>query len=102
MSASDLDMIFNPKSIAVIGASDREGSVGYTLMKNLTELGYEGKVFPINIRKPAILGFKAYQSEGPADQGLLGRGGQLVGGYVPDIQSPVHRPPGKRDPPDGG
>lgn len=60
MSASDLDRIFDPKSIAVIGASDKEGSVGYALMKNLTELGYEGKVYPINIRKSEILGLKAY------------------------------------------
>jgi len=59
---SNLDKIFNPKSIAVIGASDKEGSVGYTLMKNLTELKYRGKVYPVNIRKSEILGFKAYQT----------------------------------------
>jgi len=59
---SNLDKIFNPKSIAVIGASDEEGSVGYTLMKNLTELRYKGKVYPVNIYKPEILGFKAYQT----------------------------------------
>jgi len=58
----NLDKIFNPKSIAVIGASNEEGSVGYVLIKNLTELGYEGKVYPINIHENKILGFKAYQS----------------------------------------
>jgi len=58
----NLDKIFNPNSIALIGASDEEGSVGYFLMKNLTELGYEGKVYPVNIRKSEILGFKAYQT----------------------------------------
>jgi acetyltransferase len=57
-----LDKIFNPKSIALIGASDEEGSLGYALLKNLTELGYEGKVYPVNIHKPEILGFKAYQT----------------------------------------
>ena len=62
MSASDLDKIFNPKSIAVIGASDKEGSVGHTLMKNLTQQGYKGEVYPINIRKDEILGIKAYKS----------------------------------------
>ncbi len=62
MVTSNLDRIFNPKSIAVIGASDEKGSVGYTLMKNLTELGYEGKVYPVNIRKKEILGFKAYKT----------------------------------------
>ncbi|MGQ9743624.1 MAG: acetate--CoA ligase alpha subunit [Candidatus Bathycorpusculaceae bacterium] len=57
-----LDKIFNPKSVAIIGASDEEGSVGYALMKNFVDLGFEGKVFPVNIRKTEILGLKAYQS----------------------------------------
>ena len=58
----NLDKIFDSKSIAVVGASDKENSVGYTLMKNLMELGYNGKVYPVNIRKKEILGFKAYQA----------------------------------------
>ena len=60
MVTLNLDKIFSPKSIAVVGASDEEGSVGFTLMKNLTKLGYKGKVYPVNIRKSEILGFKAY------------------------------------------
>ncbi len=62
MVTLNLDKIFNPKSIALIGASDEEGSVGYNLIKNLTERGYEGKVYSVNIRKKEILGFKAYQT----------------------------------------
>jgi len=58
----NLDKIFNPKSIAVVGASDEEGSVGYALMKNFVDLKFEGKVYPVNIRKPEVLGLKAYQS----------------------------------------
>jgi len=58
----NLDKIFNPQSIALIGASDEEGSVGYALIKNLTELGYEEKIYPVNIHKHEILGFKAYQT----------------------------------------
>ncbi len=58
----NLDRIFNPKRIALIGASDEKGSVGYTLFKNLTGFGYEGKVYPVNIRKSEILGFKAYRT----------------------------------------
>ncbi len=57
-----LDKIFNPNSIAVVGASDEEGTVGYILMKNLTELGYKGSVYPVNIRKSEVLGIKAYPS----------------------------------------
>lgn len=60
MGSVNLDSIFNPKSIALIGASDEKGSVGYILMKNLTEMDYNGLVYPINIRKQEILGKKAY------------------------------------------
>jgi acetyltransferase len=58
----NLDKIFDPKSIAVIGASDEEGTVGCTLLKNLTQLGFEDKVYPVNIHKDEILGLKAYKS----------------------------------------
>jgi acetyltransferase len=57
-----LDKIFNPQSIAIVGASDEEGTVGYALMKNFTEHGFEGKIYPVNIRKTEIHGLKAYQT----------------------------------------
>ena len=62
MVTLNLDKIFNPKSIAVIGASEEEGSVGYVLTKNFIDLKFEGKLFPVNIRKPQVLGLKAYPS----------------------------------------
>ncbi|MCW4015155.1 MAG: GNAT family N-acetyltransferase [Candidatus Bathyarchaeota archaeon] len=62
MVTLNLEKIFEPKSIAVVGASDEEGSVGYALMKNLTKAGYQAKVYPVNIHKTQILGFKAYQN----------------------------------------
>jgi acetyltransferase len=61
MVTLNLDKIFNPKSVAIIGASDKEGSVGYAIVKNFTELGYTGKVYLVNIRTPEILGIKTYQ-----------------------------------------
>jgi len=57
-----LDKIFNPRSVAIIGASDEEDTVGYALIKNFVEHGFEGKVYPVNIRKPEVLGLKAHQS----------------------------------------
>ena len=60
MVTLNLDKIFNPKSVAVIGASDLEGSVGYAIVKNLTQQGYAGKVYFVNIRKPEILGVRTY------------------------------------------
>ncbi len=58
----NLEKIFNPRSVALIGASDEEGSVGFALMKNLTEPKSQRRVYPVNIRKSEILGHKAYSS----------------------------------------
>jgi len=60
LTALDLDKIFKPRSVAIVGASDEEGSVGYALVQNLTQHGYKGEVFLVNIRKKEILGRKAY------------------------------------------
>ncbi|MCW4010679.1 MAG: bifunctional acetate--CoA ligase family protein/GNAT family N-acetyltransferase [Candidatus Bathyarchaeota archaeon] len=62
MGTLNLDKVFNPQSVAIIGASDAEGSVGYAIVKNFTRLGYAGKVYFVNIRKPEILGTKTYPS----------------------------------------
>ena len=62
MGTLNLDKIFNPQSVAIIGASDTEGSVGYAIVKNFTRLGYAGKVYFVNNRKPDILGTKTYPS----------------------------------------
>ena len=62
MGTLNLDKIFNPKSVAIVGASDAEGSVGYAIVKNFTQSGFAGKVYFINIRKPEILGVKTYKS----------------------------------------
>ena len=48
MSIHHLEHIFKPKSIAVIGASERQGSVGSVIMNNLIEAKFPGKIFPIN------------------------------------------------------
>ncbi len=55
-----LDAIFAPKSIAVIGASEREGSLGRTVLWNLISHPFGGTVFPVNPQRHSILGIKAY------------------------------------------
>src|SRR5512136_1126970 len=57
---SSLDFIFKPKSIAVIGASNREGSVGHALFRNVLMNGYTGVVYPVNMTANSVLGVKAY------------------------------------------
>ncbi len=55
-----LDSIFQPKTIAVIGATEAPNSVGLTLMKNLLATSFGGEVIPVNPKRGSILGIKAY------------------------------------------
>jgi len=57
-----LNNFFNPKSIAVIGASKTPGKVGHDILKNIIQYGYDGAVYPINPAADEILGRKAYPS----------------------------------------
>lgn len=57
-----LNAIFTPQSVAVIGASEREGSVGRTLLRNLVSNPFGGTVYPINPKHKNVLGIHAYPS----------------------------------------
>ena len=57
-----MDAIFNPKSVAVIGASDNPGKLGSHVMRSLTEGRYLGRIYPVNPGKGEILGIKTYPS----------------------------------------
>ena len=57
-----LDAIFGPETVAVVGASDRPGSVGRTIMWNLISNPFGGTVYPVNARRQNVLGIKAYPS----------------------------------------
>jgi acetyltransferase len=59
-----LDAIFHPTSIAVIGATEKEGSVGRTILWNLLSSPFGGTVYPVNPTRRAVLGVKAYPSVG--------------------------------------
>ncbi len=62
MTTRNLDKLFNPGSIAVIGATNRSGAVGSVLMHNLLEGGFEGPVLPVNPKYEAVAGVLAYPS----------------------------------------
>ena len=55
-----LDAIFSPKSVAVIGATEKEGSVGRTILWNLISNPFGGTIYPVNIKRSNVLGIKAY------------------------------------------
>ncbi len=70
--ANPLDVFFKPKNIAVIGATEAPGSVGRTTLWNLISTPFGGAVFPVNPKRPSVLGIKAYKSvkEVPAEVDL--------------------------------
>lgn len=57
----DLELFFNPKSIAVIGASRTPGKIGYAILENL-KITFQGKIYPINPQATEILGLNAFPS----------------------------------------
>jgi acetyltransferase len=59
-----LDAIFRPRTVAVIGATERQGSVGRAVLWNLISNPFGGTVYPVNARRPNVLGIKAYRSVG--------------------------------------
>ncbi|MGL6195050.1 MAG: CoA-binding protein, partial [Thermoguttaceae bacterium] len=61
-SSSKLDALFSPKSIAVIGASTRTGTVGSDLLNNLIRDKFNGKIFPVNPKVTELMGLKTYAS----------------------------------------
>ena len=61
---SPMTSFFSPVSVALIGATDREGSVGCTVLRNLLQVGYTGRVFAVNPRRAEILGLPCFPSIG--------------------------------------
>src|SRR5260370_30965828 len=59
---SAFESFFTPASVAVIGATEREGSVGRTILENLVHSSYRGQVFAVNPKRPELLGTKCYPS----------------------------------------
>src|SRR3990170_1965808 len=60
--AAEIEAIFHPRSIAVVGASANPDSPGYDYVSSLREFGYQGQVYPINPRADEILGLPACSS----------------------------------------
>src|ERR1700740_2773390 len=60
--AHPLDAIFAPHSVAVIGATDRPGSVGRAVLWSLVSSPFGGTVYPVSDKRASVLGIKAYKS----------------------------------------
>jgi acetyltransferase len=57
-----LEAFFRPSAVAVLGATETPGSVGRTVLWNLLSSPFGGTIFPVNPKRPAVLGIKAYPS----------------------------------------
>jgi acetate---CoA ligase (ADP-forming) len=62
LSQHPLDSIFKPKSIAIIGASRKKGSIGREILHNLMEYEFNGKIFPVNPSADVIHSIKCFPS----------------------------------------
>ncbi len=70
MSQYNLDRIFQPRRVAVVGASEKTGSIGNALMKNLIDGGYKGMLLPVNPKYDAVHGLTAVQSVSALETGV--------------------------------
>ncbi|MGH3506673.1 MAG: acetate--CoA ligase family protein [Nocardioidaceae bacterium] len=59
---ASMDRIMKPKAIAVIGASNEEGKIGNSVMRNLINGGYQGKIVPINPKSDTVLDLPAFKA----------------------------------------
>src|SRR6516165_11948958 len=77
---------FTPASIAVVGATEREGSVGRTVVANLVQGSYQGRVYPVNQKHAKLLGLRCYPSPKslpePVDLAVIVTPAQTVPGVV--------------------
>ncbi|MEN8614842.1 acetate--CoA ligase family protein [Dehalogenimonas sp. THU2] len=62
LKATSIEALLNPRSVAVIGASRREGSIGHKIFQNLLDAAFHGPVFPVNPQADVISGVRAYPS----------------------------------------
>jgi acyl-CoA synthetase (NDP forming) len=83
---ASMKRIMQPASLAVIGASAEDGKIGNSVMKNLINGGYKGKIYPIHPKAEEIMGFKAYKSvkdvPGDIDTAVFAIPAKLVAGAL--------------------
>jgi acetyltransferase len=60
MSIRNLKQLFAPKSVALVGASERPGSVGATMLRNLREGGFKGPLYPVNPKYETLDGLQVW------------------------------------------
>ncbi|MEJ0040366.1 MAG: bifunctional acetate--CoA ligase family protein/GNAT family N-acetyltransferase [Gammaproteobacteria bacterium] len=89
MSSRNLEYLLAPRSVALIGASDRPGSVGATVMRNLVSGGFDGPVWAVNPRQQLLAGKQAYAKVAdlpePPDLAVICTPAQTVPGIISEL-----------------
>ena len=84
-----MNRIMKPEAVAVIGASNEEGKIGNSVMKNLINGGYRGKIYPIHPKAGEIMGRKAFASvkdvPGPIDVAVFAIPAKLVAQALEEV-----------------
>jgi acyl-CoA synthetase (NDP forming) len=65
-----IDRLLRPKSVAVIGASDRHGALGCTLLNNLVQYKFAGDIYPVNPKRDELQGLKVYHTVNDLPRGV--------------------------------
>jgi len=79
-----LEGFFNPKSVAVVGASQKKGKVGYEILTNMIRAGYKGQIYPVNNKADTIEDLKCYP-----DLKSIGKVPELVVVVIPAAAVPA-------------
>ena len=86
MGITGLEKLFHPRSIAVVGASERPGSIGRAVMNNLIQAQFDGSIFAVNSKYPSIMGRKAYsrlqEMDAPVDLAIVATPMESVPGII--------------------
>jgi acetyl coenzyme A synthetase (ADP forming)-like protein len=81
--------LMRPRAIAVVGASDSEGKIGNSVMRNLVDGGFEGEIYPVNPKASEILGKKCYADVSELPDGVDAAVFAIPAKFVPDTLAKV-------------
>jgi acetyl coenzyme A synthetase (ADP forming)-like protein len=81
--------LMRPRAIAVVGASDSEGKIGNSVMRNLVDGGFEGEIYPVNPKTSEILGKKCYADVSELPDGVDAAVFAIPAKFVPDTLAKV-------------
>ena len=82
---AQIDRLLRPKSVAVIGASDRHGALGCTLLNNLVQYEFAGDIYPVNPKRDELQGLKVVKVEpGPWEKAAQRSWPAVRGKVVPE------------------